>query len=255
MRTRPDGFPMNLMPRFTDGAGRIYFYLSANRRGAMTDSAFIGRFDRRSDAVDTVGVLRVPIPEFELVGGNMTMTRGPLMPRDDWAVGFDGNLAIVRAADYSVEWMLSNGGTVDGAPVEYTPIRIGRAEQERWADEAQASMMRMTSVVNSEGGVANVEMQRGGGPRMEVTAIRWPGEMPPVHADRSRISRDGNLWTERNVGVGSDPVVDVFDSRGVRIAEVQLPPRSRVVGFGAGTVYLATADEFDLRWLHKYKIM
>ena len=112
----------------------------------MADSAFVARFDRESEAVDTIGVLRVPIPEFERVGSNMMMTSGPLMPRDDWAVGLDGSVAFVRAADYSVEWLLPSGESARSEPVEYTPVRVGRAEQERWVDEAQANMMHLTVV-------------------------------------------------------------------------------------------------------------
>jgi len=253
MRPRTEGFPMNIMPRFTDGDGRIYIYLSANRRGAMADSAFIGRFDRGSETVDTIGVLRVPIPEFDRVGDNMIMTFGPLQPRDDWAVGLDGSVAIVRAFDYSVEWISSTGDVTVGAPVEYAPVPVGLAEQERWVDEALANMMQMTAVSGGEGGV-NVEMKRGGGSRSDVTAIEWPHEMPPAHADRASVALDGSLWVERNVSVGSETVVDVFDSTGSRIYEVRLPPRSRVVGFGEGAVYLATADEFDLQWLHRYRV-
>jgi len=254
MRPRPEGFPMRIMPRFTDGEGPIYFYLSANRSGSMVDSAFVARFDRGSETVDTIGVLRVPIPEFERVGDNMMMTFGPLMPRDDWAVSLDGSLAIVRAMDYSVEWTLSTGEHVNGDAVEFTPVPIGRAEQDRWADEAQANMMQTTSFVSREGGVANIEMRRGGGSRWDVTAIRWPDEMPPVHEDRAKVAHDGTLWAERNVGVGEDPIIDVFDTTGSKFYEVRLPPRSRVVGFGEGAVYLATADEFDLQWLGKYRV-
>jgi hypothetical protein len=254
MRPRHEGFPMNLMPRFTDGLGRIYFYLSANLRGSMADSAFIARFDRANETVDTLGVLRVPIPEFERVGNNMVMTSGPLMPRDGWAVGLDGSVAIARAADYSIEWIAADGSLVHGSPKIYQPVQVGRAEQERWADEAQANMMQLTSVMSREGGVSNVEMRRGGGSRSDVTAIRWPDEMPPIHAERSKVSYDGNLWVERHVRVGSDPVVDVFDTQGNKIAEVALPTRSRVVGFGVGAVYLVTADDLDLLWLRKYRL-
>ena len=68
------------------------------------------------------------------------------------------------------------------------------------------------------------------------------------------ISPDSDLWVERHVSVGSEPIIDVFDTKGGKVAEVTLPPSSRVVGFGADVVYLATADEFDLQWLGKYRI-
>jgi hypothetical protein len=45
----------------------------------------------------------------------------------------------------------------------------------------------------------------------------------------------------------------VFDQQGRKIAEVTLRPRSRVVGFGQGTVYVARSDEDDLQYLERYR--
>jgi hypothetical protein len=49
-------------------------------------------------------------------------------------------------------------------------------------------------------------------------------------------------------------VYDVFDGRGVRIDRVELPARSRVVGFGRGAVYVSERDADDLPHLRKYAL-
>ena len=49
------------------------------------------------------------------------------------------------------------------------------------------------------------------------------------------------------------PSYDVFDGAGTLVRQVTLRPRSRVVGFGNGTVYLVRLDEDDLQYLERYR--
>ena len=255
MRSRPDGRPTTLMPRFLDAHGRIYFRLSAYTPGQMPDSAFVARYDRATEIVDTLGTLRIPKAESERVGNNMVMTRGPLMPMDDWAVALDGTVAIVRAADYSIEWILPDGSVERGSPTPYGAVDITRAERERWADEAYANQLTMSSAMSRDGSVSRSQFRRGGGTRPELEPIEWPDALPPFKPDRSHISPFGDLWVERYQEVGATPVVDVFDRQGNKNCEVVLPLGRRVIGFGDGVVYLARTDEFDLQWLERYRIV
>jgi hypothetical protein len=66
------------------------------------------------------------------------------------------------------------------------------------------------------------------------------------------VAPDGSLWTERYVLPGRAPLIDVFDRDGAKTAEIELPAKRRVVGFGAGTVYLAREDDVGLEWLERY---
>jgi hypothetical protein len=49
------------------------------------------------------------------------------------------------------------------------------------------------------------------------------------------------------------PKYDRFDAAGRLVGQVTLRPRSRVVGFGAGTVYVVRTDEDDLQYLERYR--
>ena len=49
------------------------------------------------------------------------------------------------------------------------------------------------------------------------------------------------------------PVYDVFDGAGRLSRQITLRPRSRVVGFGKGTVYVTRSDEDDLQYLERYR--
>ena len=80
-----------IMPRFTDGAGRIYFEpsLLVAPGGAITDSAPVSRFDQTSGRIDTVATVKSQERESQSSrqGGGMAMMIRPipLSPRDDWA--------------------------------------------------------------------------------------------------------------------------------------------------------------------------
>ena len=52
--------------------------------------------------------------------------------------------------------------------------------------------------------------------------------------------------------------LEVFDDRGIRQGFIELPHRSRVIGFGARGdagffAYLARTDEVGLVWLERYR--
>ena len=62
------------------------------------------------------------------------------------------------------------------------------------------------------------------------------------------------LWVKRNTKAGAAPLYDVFDRAGKLAFQLELPPKTKVVGFGAGSVYLARVDDDDLHFLQRYKL-
>ena len=44
---------------------------------------------------------------------------------------------------------------------------------------------------------------------------------------------------------------DILDRTGRLSERVQLPPRSRIVGFGSGSIYLVRVDDVDLEHLYR----
>jgi hypothetical protein len=57
----------------------------------------------------------------------------------------------------------------------------------------------------------------------------------------------------RHVASDAPPTYDVIDNSGKVVSRVVLPKRTRLVGFGNGTVYLARIDEDDLQYLQRYR--
>ena len=65
---------------------------------------------------------------------------------------------------------------------------------------------------------------------------------------------NGELWVRRTL-IGADTqTYDVFDAKGARVAQVQLPKGTRLVGFGRGTAYLVRIDADDLQYVQKYTL-
>jgi hypothetical protein len=245
-----------ILPRFVDGAGQLYYEPEHFSAGNSPDSAVILRFDRTDGSIDTIGAVGLARPEHRQASGGVMLERGALLPRDDWAVGDDGRVAIVRSADYSIEWRDANGARARGPATEYHPVRVGRAEKERWLEEFFNEKVSVRTQRTADGR-RSMQLSRGtsGGSRPEVEAFEWPNMMPPFRAGRTIVSPDGSVWVERYVSANDPPIIDVFDARGQKVTEIELPLGRRVVSFGASHVYLVRKDELDLQWLERYRVV
>jgi hypothetical protein len=244
-----------VMPRFTDGSGRIYFQPESFTAGRPADSAAIARVNPTTGVIDTVAMVKLPEVNPSTSGRVIMLSAGPLRPQDGWAVGLDGRIAIARARDYSIEWIHPDGGVLHGPSNDYDPVRVGRAEKQRWLNgssstEVNVGMRRMAD------GTRHTRLSRGGATtsRRGIDSYDWPDVLPPFRFKRVFVSPDGDAWVERYVTAGAAPVIDVFDARGRKQGSITLPVDRRVVGFGRSVVYLARTDEFDLQWLERYRI-
>ena len=83
----------------------------------------------------------------------------------------------------------------------------------------------------------------------------WPAVMPPFPAAAAVVAPDGRLWVLRTrAHDDAIPSYDVFDGRGQLAERIALPRQTRLVGFGARTVYLARKDDDDLQYLQRYRL-
>ncbi|GMV07251.1 MAG: hypothetical protein AMXMBFR53_35260 [Gemmatimonadota bacterium] len=82
--------------------------------------------------------------------------------------------------------------------------------------------------------------------------------------DGSRLSvtaEDRRMWSEGRGWIGRlqhqaeiRALFDVVGPDGRRIAQVRLPPRRRVVGFGPNSLYAVYTDDVDFQWLERFDI-
>jgi len=253
-----------IMPRVLDSQGRIYYTASVGMGEGPEDSTLVARHDRRTAGTDTLGWVWRPAPIVTRSGSNVRMMSRQMAGRDDWAVGPDGRFAIVRYADYSVEWRFPAGRVVVGPPNEVDARPISDDDKRAFLEErSSAGLMMMVS--SSSSGAMDMRMTRGGGGMMgddepNLLDFEWAEEFAPFRPDRARVAPSGELWVERWLPAEANPQMDVFDGEGVKLGTVDLPEGRSLIGFGsiaAGdpAVYLTRRDEFDLVWLERYRIV
>lgn len=248
-----------------DATGRML--LAAERRAARPTDHSVGiadvmRYDQRTGRLDTVAMLARPKGEQTaarmLPGGMMQMaTNLPLAAQDLAGIALDGRIAIVRAAPYRIEWIALDGRRTLGPIAAAPEIRITDDEKEAF----MRSQVRPGAIlVRGPSGPAQPAKGRSATPKLSSADLKammnpdmtWPAVKPPFLAGAVHIARDGRVWVLRTrAHDDSIPVFDVFDGAGRVIERVALPKRTRLVGFGSGTVYLARTDDDDLVWLQR----
>jgi hypothetical protein len=229
-------------PEFADARGVLYaLAMTAPQRGAPSsarDSLFVARLT--PSGVDSIAPMIMP----PLRPGTPTnVGRNPLAPVDGWAVSPDGRIALVRGADYHVDWF-AGGERVSGRPVPITRLPVRDADRAAATDAANRRMASVTV----DGTTITTNLPT-------VQFDDWPAVLPAFRSRSPIVSADGRLWVERFRAAGdSVPVLDVFDAMGNAVARLTLPRRTRLIGFGEQTLYLVRIDDDDLEHLERYRM-
>jgi len=244
--------------RGVDGQGRLYFQGMAlpTEEGTGADSVPIMRWDRAS-RIDTIAWIPLSPdmrPQVTRGGGGATMMvrigGGSAWPKQvGWGVAQDGRIALVEPEPYRVTWLV-NGVRRPGAAVSVAPIQVTEADKKEYRE--QQSRARPVMMTVGPGG---------GNTTLPPSAVRssedpkWPETKPPFTGTGAvLVTPEGQVWVARTRKASDpNPVYDVFDASGNLAGQVTLRPRSRVVGFGKGTVYVVRSDEDDLQYLERYR--
>ena len=130
-----------------------------------------------------------------------------------------------------------------------------KKETEEARKRTMGSGIRMT-VSNDGRGAPQRSVSVGGGGDVQLPPLTdWPDFVPPFLSDAARSRPNGEVWVLRSRRPGDNvPVYDVFDATGRVIGKVALPAKSRLIGFGQGTVYLIRLDADDLQYLQRYRL-
>lgn len=254
-------------PSATDQLGRVYYssagsFMMGPGAPPPSDSQPVVRWDPATDTHDTVAMLfsqpRITASRggggggFSVrtgSGGGMRlsgMRRQPFRPVDAWGIAPNGDVMVVRATDYRVDWY-RDGRMTSGPANPYDPVRITQAEKEAWADGQEGQAMTMM-VLGGSGGGQTLEA-----PRPNLDEVDFPEVKPAFQATGTSVTPDGEVWVRRyQRHDAQQPLYDVFDGQGVLIKQVRLAPGRTIVGFGENAVYTVFADEDDLQWLERY---
>jgi len=262
--------------RASDAQGRLYYEGSGFAMGpngpVTSDSVPLVRYDRVRQKSDTIAMVKLPKANVQasgsqgntrqMVGGaNMRVMVGganPLTPRDEWSVFPDGRVAIVRATDYHVDWVMPNGTRSSSAPIRYTPIRMSAADITE--EEALRVTMRATqmsfSMMNDNGNQRrSVSVGASAGAPPPAPLTDWPDVKPPFRPGLASVwaRSNGELWVRRTEPAGAKGTLyDVINASGAVTHQVRVPAGLTVVGMGNGTVYTTKLDEDDLQFLQRH---
>jgi hypothetical protein len=260
-----EGSPLLIVqPRFVDQEGRLYFEGGFWSGEQPQDSIQISRYDRSTGETESLGwTWRTP-PIVTRIEGGIRTRQIQMAPRDDWAVAPDGSVALVRAHDYRVEWHLPDGRVVTGPPNPVETPALTEEDKYAYFEAPRPAGLRV-SVFRGDNGATDMSMTRAGGggrPRDEIdlTNYEWAERYPPFRSGQASVSPDGRLWVQRWLNPEVAPVADVFDRAGEKEGSVEFPVGRRLVGWGTTrdgdpAVYLVRTDEFDLKWLERYRIV
>lgn len=258
-----EGLPTIIFPRALDARGDIYYTATARMGEGPEDSTYVARYRRDTGAIDTVATLWRPEMQVERSGNSVRVMPTMMEPRDDWAVGPDGQVAVVRANGYTVEWHRPSGEVVTGPSTPYETFPIRDADKEANLDQSTGSGLMMMVSQSSDGGTT-MQMSRGGSmggaPSRTISDFQWAETFAPFRPDRSRVSTRNEVWVQRWLPTDQPQRMDIFDADGVRTGTVETPSGSQLLGFGHGpddgeVAYFARTDEVGLVWLERYRVV
>jgi hypothetical protein len=243
-----------------DALGRLYFRVPSVRLGndgpSISDTTPIVRWDRRTKAVDTVGVLvnpPAPAPRTVPDGGGgggvrVSIRMGAAQPfgsADTYVVTPAGDVAVIRAHDYHVDWIVK-GKTIAGPPIRYDRVKVTPADKQAWAEARKNATATMVTNDNGNRSVRNMPASALEG---DVTFPEFKGPF----SSGAVAAPNGQVWLPKYMPFDAPPTYDVIDNTGKVVSRVVLPKKTRLLGFGAGTVYLARSDDDDLQYLQRYR--
>lgn len=237
---------ISFQARGIDNAGNLYVPLYGRRDEAGgSDSLRVIRWNTVSGRIDTVTRIA---SGFAAAGSGAVWT-----PVPNWVALPDGRVAIVQPSPYRVD-IVAPGGRVTRGPVQpVTPIRVTDAERNAYR-AARAVAPRNGELSRTKDGVRLTQDSR---PLAPVPDDAFPSTMPPfIGPVAARATPDGQIWVQRSrAAADSIPKYDIFDGTGALLGMAMLRPRSGIVGFGSGTVYVVRKDPADdLQYLEQYRL-
>ncbi len=220
------------VPRGGDRDGFLYFETTVSQVPPPVRGAIL-RWQVGAAGVDSVGDLLVRDPARRRI-------LRPFLPRDGWAVTWDGRVALVENEPYRLRWF----GARAGRPVAIDRLPLGQGEMDAYWD---GPGRRGASGTFSGGG--------GGSSASQARRRAWeyPDRLPAFDPTGIVAAPNGDVWVSRSHRWNDRAVtVDVFGPDGERRRTLTLPPSRRLVAFGTRSVYLVRVDDDDLQWLERY---
>lgn len=243
------------IPKWSDVQGRVFTEGSPYAVGEMraADSAAITRFARGAVKGDTLAYVHLDKETIQirnLPGEGMSISNGvkAFAARDDWVALPDGGAAVVRVADYHVDWYSPSGVHTAGPRVQTDPIPVTAA------DKDQARKERLAAMQSARPRAGNATVSAPIDP-VGLPELVFPPVKPPFELGNMFARPNGEVWVLRTRNAREQALVyDVFTRAGGMIGRVAFPPSTRLVGLGNGTLYTVRIDADDLQYLERWAL-
>lgn len=228
-------------PHAVDARGNIYV-APEPWPPTGSDTATILRVDPVRETVDSLRTIK-------------TKWAGTLMPHDAWGVASDGSVVVARFDAYGVDWISPDGAVLHGDTVPFAAIRVTRALKEEFFRDLQRHSRAIRGVFGPTGNTRFIPYRRDPDTEQEsYDSDQWPEVMPAFHYQTVHVDPMDRAWVHRHDAGGGDSPYDIFDRQGRVALRVVANGDRRVVGFGAGAVYIAAFDDLDRVFLERHRL-
>lgn len=246
-----------------DELGRLYVYVRSDGKNVEGGQQTLVRYTPSTKRIDSITTLHKPDglqTGSKTLGGGMlkVFTNLPFAQEDAAIATKEGRVAVARSNPYRVVWYSPSMQRTEGRAVAYAPVSITDAEKKAFME---SSVRPGAIVVRNSGGQAmqansaSTPVQLRSPDLYDDAGMTWPARKPPFVGAALSVDGRGRLWVLRTAPHTAKALVyDVFDAAAQPVLSVTLPPKSRVAGFGANSVYVAFTDEDDLQRLQRFPL-
>jgi hypothetical protein len=240
-------------PRGTDSRGRIYWDRPVIRVPGSNEIKRqqlyeIVRFMPGTDNVELVATASDHAPE------RHDQRFHPFAERDAWELEPDGTVLVVKARDYSLQWIRERTALRTADAIEHAKVPLTAADREAYRRDRAANPSGMAmggAPAVRDGEVTPEAMAK---MREAYPDAQFPPHKPPFVERGAFRSPGGHLWVVRSpAGVALKGThIDILDSAGRRIRELDLPVGRQLVALERNGVYLVREDDDGLQYLERY---
>jgi hypothetical protein len=244
------GIGVPLGARAVDNRGRYYLQIPGWVSRQPGDTIFVVRFDPHTQRIDTLARIKGSTPRKNTMRPGIPYTL--FAAQDVWNVTPDGKLAVVRSADYHVEWRDTDGRLTSGQPIAFE--RRAVSMEDRVAHVRRFMENSSISGKGADQGLSPIPAEM-----LEDKQIRDVAEYQDhaeFHAPFTEVTPligpGGTLWVERSMPRGTPQTWDVIGANGALVGRLQMPRNRQLVSPGTRWVYAVVTDSDGLQHLERY---
>jgi hypothetical protein len=209
------------------------------------------RFSLQTLTYDTIVQLmpaqapKAPVPGSGMSTLTVHVGTTPLQAVDAWTVLRDGTVAVVRASPYRVERIGPDGTRVRSEPIPFASVAVSGNDRKRIVEDYKKGTQTM---------LQNMPRRPSDQIVLYEEPSSWPTTHPPFRSDITPlVDPNDRIWVATRCARDEQALCyDVLTRDGVRADRFRLPPRTRVVGFGAEAVYTANDAKDDRHVLQRH---